>query len=452
MLLYQQSEATAAQRRVFLHLVDATDGITPETGEGGGQPQVSENGAAFGNTSGTLVHVGNGLYYVELIGTELDTLGIVAVRFKSAATAEAQVIAQVVPWDPYDAVRQGMTALPNAAAEAAGGLYTRGAGAGQINQNANGQVDTRTVAMAADVVTAAAIATAAIDADSIAANAITAAKINAAAITAAKFAVGAIDASAIATDAITNTKIAAGAITVSEAPNLDALVSSRATQAQILSDATPFPGASIDATISSRGTADPGDAMALTVAAIDLIWDELVAAARVAGSFGQLLKDNINATIASRATQAQILSDATPFPGASIDAAISTRGTADPGDAMGLVANAVDGTSLADGTITAAKAPNLDAAVSSRATPVQVNAEVVDVLKVDTIAERAQGIPPTTPTFEQLVSYLYMALTKQVDVTSGFKKIHNNADVVIAQKVLTDDGTTYREAKMISGP
>lgn len=33
------------------------------------------------------------------------------------------------------------TALPNAAAEAAGGLYTRGTGAGQINQTNNGQID-----------------------------------------------------------------------------------------------------------------------------------------------------------------------------------------------------------------------------------------------------------------------------------------------------------------------
>lgn len=50
------------------------------------------------------------------------------------------------------------TALPNAAAEAAGGLYTRGSGAGQINQNANGQVDSRAVSLAADVITAAAAA------------------------------------------------------------------------------------------------------------------------------------------------------------------------------------------------------------------------------------------------------------------------------------------------------
>jgi hypothetical protein len=61
----------------------------------------------------------------------------------SGATNAAQCDA-VIPLrdlDPYDAVRAGLTALPNAAAEAAGGLYTRGTGAGQINQSANGQVD-----------------------------------------------------------------------------------------------------------------------------------------------------------------------------------------------------------------------------------------------------------------------------------------------------------------------
>lgn len=40
-----------------------------------------------------------------------------------------------------DAVRAGLTALPNAAAEASGGLFTRGTGAGQINQDANGRID-----------------------------------------------------------------------------------------------------------------------------------------------------------------------------------------------------------------------------------------------------------------------------------------------------------------------
>ena len=57
-------------------------------------------------------------------------------------------------YDPADTVRLGLTALPNAAAEAAGGLYTRGTGAGQINQPANGMVDTNIVRVINDPVQA----------------------------------------------------------------------------------------------------------------------------------------------------------------------------------------------------------------------------------------------------------------------------------------------------------
>ncbi len=102
-LNFQVDEATAAQRRFPLYLVDATDGITPETGEAGGQPQLSKNGAAFGNTSATLTAIGNGSYYVELTAGELDTLGMLTIRFKSAATAEFSLTGQVVAYDPYAA-------------------------------------------------------------------------------------------------------------------------------------------------------------------------------------------------------------------------------------------------------------------------------------------------------------------------------------------------------------
>lgn len=52
---------------------------------------------------------------------------------------------ELVAVDNQDAVRLGLTALPNAAAEASGGLYTRGTGAGQINQPANGMADMNVV-------------------------------------------------------------------------------------------------------------------------------------------------------------------------------------------------------------------------------------------------------------------------------------------------------------------
>lgn len=136
-----KSDTTAAQRRIPIHLVDATDGITPEPGEATGQPQIAKNGGAFANTTNTLVAIGNGAYYVELTATEIDTLGFIVVRYKSAATAEAQVSAQVVAFNPFDSMRLGLDALPDAAVQAAGGLYTRGTGAGQINQQTNGQID-----------------------------------------------------------------------------------------------------------------------------------------------------------------------------------------------------------------------------------------------------------------------------------------------------------------------
>jgi hypothetical protein len=127
-------------------------------------------------SSGTYdwTHQGDGMYTIEIpasggasINNDTEGFG----WFTGVATG-------VLPWrgptigfrasglndklidSAYSATR-GLagTALPDAAAEAAGGLYTRGTGAGQINQNGDGQVDTRTVAMASNVVTAAALAT-----------------------------------------------------------------------------------------------------------------------------------------------------------------------------------------------------------------------------------------------------------------------------------------------------
>jgi len=93
---YILSESTAANRRVYMLLVDATDGITAETGEGGGQPEISKNGGSFTSTSATLTHISDGYYYVELTAGELDTLGTALIRYKSANTIETGVEIAVV--------------------------------------------------------------------------------------------------------------------------------------------------------------------------------------------------------------------------------------------------------------------------------------------------------------------------------------------------------------------
>jgi len=84
-------QATAAKRQVYFHLVDATDGLTAETGEAGGQPQISSDGVGWTNTGiGVLVDIGNGRYYAELTQAAVTMAGtIIETRYKSANTAEA---------------------------------------------------------------------------------------------------------------------------------------------------------------------------------------------------------------------------------------------------------------------------------------------------------------------------------------------------------------------------
>ncbi len=60
---------------------------------------------------------------------------------------------------------------------------------------------------------------------------------------------------------------------------------------------------------------------------------------------------NVDAAVSSRAAPADILSDATPFAGANVDAAVSSR--AAPGAAMNLVAGAVDAAAIATDAIDA---------------------------------------------------------------------------------------------------
>lgn len=86
----------------------------------------------------------------------------------------------------------------------------------------------------------------------------------------------------------------------------------------------------------------------------------------------------------------------------------------------------------------------------------------VDAILVDTnslndgsISELAQGVPSATPTLQNAVMLMYMTLRNRLDVdTTGtdFLEVYNDAGTVITKKTLTDDGTTYSEAKMITGP
>jgi hypothetical protein len=117
------------------------------------------------HTDNGFLHVGNGYYRLDLPDAAC-AVGSPFVLIHGSSTGNVVIgeLIELVAYDPYDQIRMGLLTLPNAAAEAAGGMYTRGTGAGQINQPANGRVDTNVVALASGVIAAATFAVNALDA------------------------------------------------------------------------------------------------------------------------------------------------------------------------------------------------------------------------------------------------------------------------------------------------
>lgn len=168
-----------------------------------------------------------GIYEIQLANARFAVASSkqVLVSVKGAANlAETDFVVQLTDFNPYDSVRHGMTALPNANAEAAGGLYTRGSGVGQINQDANGRVDVNVEAFN-NLTTALANFEAFFNGSGFnasASNIGTVGSVSALAngiITAAKFGAGAIDAGALASDAVAEIVAGVGAMLVEDQPN-----------------------------------------------------------------------------------------------------------------------------------------------------------------------------------------------------------------------------------------
>lgn len=77
----EQGEPNASKRRIPVKMVDATDGVTPETGLSSFTVKLSINGQAANAGAGTVVEVDAtdqpGIYYYEAAKSEVATSGIV---------------------------------------------------------------------------------------------------------------------------------------------------------------------------------------------------------------------------------------------------------------------------------------------------------------------------------------------------------------------------------------
>jgi hypothetical protein len=120
MMQLEQSEATAARRRIPFVCVDATDGVTAETGLtfASNDLLISKNGAAEAAFAGTATELGGGLYYYEFTAAELGTVGFITLRVNKTGVAVARYVAQVITHDPYGSVTANVTTIVGSSAAA----------------------------------------------------------------------------------------------------------------------------------------------------------------------------------------------------------------------------------------------------------------------------------------------------------------------------------------------
>lgn len=100
-------------------------------------------------------------------------------------------------------------------------------------------------------------------------------------------------------------------------------------------------------------------------------------------------------------------------------------------------------------TVTGLTASNLDATISSRATPAQVNTEVLDVLNVDTFAEPSAA-PAATTTLVAKIAWLFVLARNKLLQSSTSQRLRNDADSAnIATAAVADDGTDASRAEWV---
>lgn len=96
---------------------------------------------------------------------------------------------------------------------------------------------------------------------------------------------------------------------------------------------------------------------------------------------------------------------------------------------------------------------SVSADIATRATPAQVNTEVLDVLNTDTFAEPGQATPAATNTLVNKISFLYKYLRNRITVTATTISVFNDDATTVGQKSThSDDAVTYDRGEFTTGP
>ncbi|HXH12340.1 MAG TPA: hypothetical protein VNP04_21550 [Alphaproteobacteria bacterium] len=395
--MYPIKQNTAITVPFFVHDANG-DGVTGLV-DSGFTKRISKNGGAFAAMTVTISELENGWYSLPLDTGHTDTLGLLTISISHASAKRVNLQFRVHARLPDDLAFPA-TSGRSLQVEADGMVHAdlkEWLGSAP-NVLVAGRVDSRPGALANDVITAPSIASGAIDRAAFAADT---GLQSIRSGTAQGGAAGTItlDAGASATDDFYT----------------DAFVlltgGTGAGQCRLISD---YVGSTKVATVTPNWVTAP-DATStfaiLPMGRVDLaLWLGATINALISGrvdvSVGAMATDVLTAsalaTDAVNEIRDSILSDSTPFPGA-----------------------------------------NINASISSRATPAQVNAEVLDVLSVDTFAELT-AVPAANSPLSSQINWLFLLARNKITQTATTQTLRNDADTAsIATASVSDDGTTF---------
>ena len=316
--------------------------------------------------------------------------------------AECDAVIPLTDLDPYDAVRAGLTALPNAAAAAANGLMILGSN--------------NTAAITIGSLTTAAIACTTLTAS------------GAVAFQSTFATTGTTTFNAFT---VTNAFTVSGATTFTGNVGMAAGLS--VTQSTLNASAIVATG---------NGTGDGIQAVA-GISGVDIrgnITGNLVGTVSTVTTVTGLTASNLDATVSSRMAT---FTQPTGFLAATFPATVASTTNITAGT-ITTVTTVTTATNLTN----APTAGDLTAAMKT-----SVKTQITDALNVDTYVEIGQETPAATNTIRKMLAYLFKAFRNRSTQTATTYKLYNDDAVTVDQKAtVSDDATTFDSGEKTTGP
>lgn len=434
----------------------------------GQDSEVSLDGAAFADCTNEATEIGtSGCGYIDLTAAEMNADSVV---LKVTVTNT-------------DALPLVFTLFPEEAGDYRSDVTHFGGTAGTF---ASGRPEVNTTHAAgtawnSGAITSSTLASGTITAASIASSAISSAKFASGAITATVIADGAIDAATFAADVDAEflsyivddaTRIDASSLNTATVTSIPAILDDTGTSGVVVAagsktgytlTATTGLGnqtANITGTITTATNVTTVNGLAagvITAASIatgaidadslatdavaeiaDGVWDEALSGHSTAGTAGLALS-----TASSGGVDPSVLADAiwdedlsghaTSGTAGAVLSAVNTKTTNLPSDPADQ--------SAVEAAITAATTG------LSTLTTADVNAQVLDVLNVDTFAELS-AVPTATPTLRQMIQFAFMWFRNKSTQTSSQRRLFaDDGSTAVATETVSDDGTTYTKGE-----